>query len=270
MQLANRRPQGEMSRRALSRALQYVRRYPRVALVAAISLLVATAAQLAVPQLIENIIDTIVTNAANRAILELPSQVQEVAAQRLGLELERIALDLENAPRAILIAGLTVVVFAVARGGFTFAQMHMSQVLSQNIAFELRNDLFAKIQRLSFSYHDRNRTGQLMIRATDDVERLRVFLAQGLLTALQAFVLLTGTLTLIILLLTNFDLTLPILPLAFILFMVFARIAQPLFREVQRRLGQVNNVLQENLAGLKVTKAFATEPREKGSLPGEH
>lgn len=264
MQLANHRPQGEMSRRALSRALRYVRRYPRVALMAALSLLVATAAQLAVPQLIENIIDTIVTNAANRAMLELPSQVQEVAAQRLGLELERIALDLENAPRAILIAGLTVVVFAVARGGFTFAQMYMSQVLSQNIAFELRNDLFAKIQRLSFSYHDRNRTGQLMIRATDDVERLRVFLAQGLLMALQAFVLLTGTL--IILLLTNFDLTLiilPILPVAFILFMGFGRIAQPLFREVQRRLGRVNNILQENFAGLKVIKAFATEPHER-------
>lgn len=252
------------ARGALVRAISYVTRYPRVALVAVLSLFVATGAQLAVPQLIQNIIDTIVTNAAGQAILELPANIQELAAERLGLNLTNLQLDLENAPRVIAIAGLTVVVFAIARGGFTFAQMYASQVLSQNIAFELRNDLFSKIQRLSFSYHDRNRTGQLMIRATDDVERLRVFLAQGLLMALQAFILLAGTL--IILLLTNVSLTLvilPILPLAFFIFMIFGRVAQPLFREIQKRLGRVNTVLQENLAGLQVVKAFTTEPRER-------
>ena len=252
------------ARGALGRAIGYVGRYPRVAAVAVLSLFIATAAQLAVPQLIQDIIDAIVTNAANQAILELPANVQEIAAERLGLNLANLQLDLQNAPRAIAIAGVTVVVFAIARGGFTFAQLYSSQVLSQNIAYELRNDLFAKIQRLSFSYHDRNRTGQLMIRATDDVERLRLFLAQGLLMALQAFVLLGGTL--IILLLTNLSLTLvilPILPIATVLFMVFGRMAQPLFREIQQRLGRVNNVLQENLAGFKVVKAFTTEPREK-------
>jgi ATP-binding cassette subfamily B protein len=263
MQATRNAPQGRTSGRALGRGIRYINRYPKVAAVAVVALLVATAAQLAVPQLIQNIIDTIVTNATNQAILNLPQQFQELAAQRLGLDLTNLQIELDNAPQALIIAGLTVIVFGIARGGFTFAQMYASQVLSQNIAFELRNDLFAKIQRLSFSYHDRNRTGQLMIRATDDVERLRVFLAQGLLMALQAFVLLTGTLT--ILLLTNFRLTLvilPILPVAFILFMVFGRIAQPLFREVQQRLGRVNTVLQENLAGLKVIKAFTTESRE--------
>ena len=252
------------ARGALGRAVGYVGRYPRVALTAVLSLFVATAAQLAVPQLIQNIVDAIVTNAAGQAIFQLPANVQELAAQRLGLDLANLQLDLQNAPRAIAIAGLTVVVFAIARGGFTFAQMYASQVLSQNIAFELRNDLFAKIQRLSFSYHDRNRTGQLMIRATDDVERLRLFLAQGLLMALQAFILLAGTL--IILALTNVSLTLvilPILPLAFFIFMIFGRVAQPLFREIQQRLGRVNTILQENLAGLKVVKAFAAEPREE-------
>ena len=264
MQATASRPPREMSRRALGRAVQYVLRYPRIALVAVVSLLIATSAQLAVPQLIQQIIDTIVTNAASQAILELPEQVQAVAAERLGLNLTDLALDLENAPRALVYAGLIVVLFAVARGAFTFSQMYMAQVLSQNIAFELRNDLFAKIQRLSFSYHDRNRTGQLMIRATDDVERLRVFLAQGLLMALQAFVLLAGTIT--ILFLTNVRLTLvivPILPVTVALFMLFGRLAQPLFREVQRRLGKVNTILQENLAGLKVIKAFTAEPREK-------
>jgi ATP-binding cassette subfamily B multidrug efflux pump len=249
---------------SLRRALRYLRRYPKLALTAAVALFVATAAQLAVPQLVQNIIDTIVNNAANKAILDLPNEFQQAVADRLGLDLVGIQIDLNNAPRALLIAGITVVVFAIARGLFTFAQAYMSQALSQNIAFEIRNDLFAKIQRLSFSYHDRNRTGQLMIRATDDVERLRLFLGQGLLMALQALILLVGTL--VILLLTNLRLTLvvlPILPVAFVVFMVFGRTAQPLFREVQQRLAKVNTILQENLAGLKVVKSFASEPAEQ-------
>lgn len=197
-------------------------------------------------------------------VLNLPSGFQALAAERFGLDLTGMQLELDNAPRALMIAGLVVVLFAVARGLFSFTQTYMSQVLSQNIAFDLRNDLFGKIQRLSFSYHDRSRTGQLMIRATDDVERLRLFLGQGLLMALQAFILLTGSL--VILFLTNPKLTLviiPILPIAMVIFMVFGRIAQPLFAEAQRRLSRVNTILQENLVGLKVVKSFVSEDREQ-------
>ena len=56
----------------------------------------------------------------------------------------------------------------------------MAEKTSQGVAFDFRNEIFAKIQRLSFSYHDRNQTGQLMIRATDDVEKVRLFIAPGL------------------------------------------------------------------------------------------
>ncbi len=249
---------------SLGRAIKYLGRYPRVTALAVVGLLVATASQLAVPQFVQRIIDTIITNSTNKTILDLPANVQEVAATRLGLDLTQMQLDLDNAPQALIWAGVTVVAFAAARGIFTFTQTYMSQVLSQDIAFELRNDLYAKIQHLSFSYHDKNRTGQLMIRATDDVERLRLFLGQGLLLALQSLIMLVGTL--VILFVTNFQLTLvvlPILPLAMIMFMVFGSRVQPLFREVQVRLSKVNNILQENLAGLKVVKSFATERREQ-------
>ncbi len=85
-----------------------------------------------------------------------------------------------------------IVVFAVIRGAFAFSQNYMSEKLSQSAAFDFRNDLYARIQRLSFSYHDRTQTGQLMIRATDDVEKVRLFIGQGLLMAAQALVMLTG------------------------------------------------------------------------------
>jgi ATP-binding cassette subfamily B protein len=151
----------------------------------------------------------------------------------------------------------------VARATFAFAQTFLSQAMSQNVAYDLRNELYAKIQRLSFSYHDRNQTGQLMVRATDDVEKVRMFIGQGMLMAIQAVVLLTGTL--IILFLTNARLTLivlPILPVALFMFMLFGKITQPLFTEVQRRLSRLNTILQENLAGIKVIKAFAREPEQ--------
>jgi ATP-binding cassette subfamily B protein len=128
----------------------------------------------------------------------------------------------------------------------------------------MRNELFAKIQGLSFSYHDRNQTGQLMIRATDDIEKVRLFIGQGLLMAVGAIILLTGTL--LILFSTNVRLTfiaLPILPIALVLFMIFGSKMGPMFSRIQRRLDKVNTVLQENLAGIKVVKAFTREKNEQ-------
>jgi ATP-binding cassette subfamily B protein len=270
MQAAANQPLGRRGRsggggnsRALSRAIRYLGRYRQLTIAATIALIIATAAQLAVPQLVQNIIDTIVNNAINKAILNIPAQFQELAAERLGLDLTAMQTELDGATRTLINAGLIVVLFAIARGLFTFAQTYWSQVLSQNLAFELRNDIFAKIQRLSFSYHDKNRTGQLMIRATDDVEKLRLFIGQGLLLALQSLIMLVGTL--VILFTANASLTLvvlPVLPIALVVFMVFGAIAQPLFTEVQQRLGRVNTVLQENIAGLKVVKAFTMESHE--------
>lgn len=249
---------------ALGRSIRYLFSYPKLTAVATIALIVATVAQLAVPQLIQQIIDTIISTATYQAIFNLPANIQQFAADRLGLDLAAAQVELDAAPRAILWATIVIVVFAIARGLFSFAQNFASQSLSENIAFDLRNDIFSKIQRLSFSYHDRNRTGQLMVRATDDVERLRIFIGQGLLMALQSLILLVGTL--VILFFTNLQLTLvvlPLLPVALIIFMVFGAMAQPLFVEVQQRLAHVNTVLQENLSGLKVVKAFTSEPREQ-------
>ena len=259
-----RRQRPPVDNRALGRSLRYLGRYPALAGGAVAALLIATVAQLAVPQLLQRIIDAIVRGAIDKAILEIPPAFQQLAAERLSLDLTAVQAEFAAAPRTLLLAGLVMVLFAVSRGLFTFAQNYLSQALSQRIAFELRNDLFAKIQRLSFSYHDRNRTGQLMIRATDDVERLRGFIGQGLLLALQALILLVGTL--LILFATNVHLTLvvlPVLPIAMVVFMIFGATVQPLFREVQQRLARVNTVLQENLAGFAVVKAFAREDDEQ-------
>jgi ATP-binding cassette subfamily B protein len=145
----NRGSSDSKGNRSLGRALRYIGRYPKVALVATAALLVATAAQLAVPQLVQNILDTITGSAANKFILDLPANVQQTIAQQLGLNLVAMQADLNNATRALLLGGLIIVAFAIARGLFAFVQTYSSQALSQNIAFDLRNDLYEKIQRLS-------------------------------------------------------------------------------------------------------------------------
>src|SRR6185295_6660276 len=116
-------------------------------------------------------------------------------------------------------------------------------------------------------YHDKNQTGQLMIRATDDVEKVRLFLGQALLQLVGAIVLLTGTV--IILFTSNVTLAwtaMPILPIALVLFMTFGIISQPLFIKVQQKLSALNTVLQENLAGIKVIKSFTRERQQQAKF----
>lgn len=247
----------------LWRAIRYVGQYRWLMFIAYGSLMIATLAQLAVPQLLQNIIDAITHGFVASQVLKLPAAAQNFAAQQLHTTVAQLISDETGAVNQIVLWSLAIGGFAVMRAIFSFSQLWNAQRISESVAFDFRNQLFAKIQRLSFSYHDRNQTGQLMIRATDDVEKVRLFIGQGLVFALQALVLLVGTL--IILWFTNVSLTLvvlPVLPIAIILFMVFGAVSQPLFVNVQIRLSKLNTVLQENLAGLKVVKAFAREPQE--------
>ena len=248
----------------LGRAIRYLGHYKRMAITAYLFLFISVGAQLMVPQMVQNVLDAVINGMVAQQLQQVPSQFLSVALGKLDWTAQQFETFSTSPERAIYWAGALIVLFAAIRGLFSFAQTYMSESVSQHVAFDFRNDLFAKIQRLSFSYHDRNRTGQLMVRATDDVEKVRMFMGQGLLLALQAVLLLTGTL--IILAFTNMKLTLiilPILPAAFLLFMVFGAVSQPLFSEVQRRLSALNTILQENMAGIKVVKAFVREPQEQ-------
>ncbi len=255
---------GGVSFTGLRRSINYLWRYRNLAIIAYASLFISTAAMLMVPQLVQSTIDIVTNGMIANTILKLPPQIQAAAQQRLGISAAQMQANQANAEMWLMTAGIGLLGFAVMRGIFAFSQAYNAERTSQSAAFDMRNEIFAKIQRLSFSYHDQTQTGQLMIRATDDVEKVRLFIGQGLMMALQALVLLTGTL--IVLLLTNFNLTLavlPTLPVALFLFLGFGAIAQPLFMQVQIRLSRLNTILQENLAGIKVVKAFVRELSEQ-------
>jgi ATP-binding cassette subfamily B protein len=239
------------------RAIRYLGRYRSIALIAYAALLISVAAQLAVPQILQNIIDAITNGSTAQRIAQIPAAYQAQALKALGWTTEQLSRYQTGAESALLWAGVLIMAVAVGRGLFAFAQSYNSERLSQSVAFDFRNELYAKIQRLSFSYHDRNQTGQLMIRATDDVERLRMFIGMGLLMTAQSLVLLIAALTLLVLVI------LPVLPVALLLFLGFGRITQPMFMKVQQKLSILNTILQENLAGIKVVKAFVREPEQQ-------
>ena len=215
---------------AVRRALGYLRGYRWEAVGAVVALLLVAAANLATPQLIRIAIDVGFTQAQPSALAE---------------------------------AVVGLVLLAFVRGLFTFVQGYLAERASQGVAYDLRNALFAQIQRLSFSYYDRAQTGQLVTRATNDVEQVRTFVGSGVIQLVASLVLLVGTA--LILGWLNLRLTiaalLTIAPI-FWLLTSFVRRVGPLFAQVQQLFGGLNTILQEDLSGLRVIRAFGRERYE--------
>ncbi len=216
----------------IRRILAYLRPYLPLATGALVGSLIVTAANLYTPQLLRQLIDNGITAQSWNGIL-------------------------------IATAGLLGV--AVVRGIFSFVQTFGSEKVSQDVAYDIRGETFQKIETLSFSYHDQNQTGQLMTRATSDVEAVRGFFSQGLLQLISALVTFVGAMVLLFVMDWRLALaSLATIPaIGVILGFLFARLA-PRFRKVQQKLGDLNTVLQENIAGVRVVKAFAAEPYEAG------
>jgi ATP-binding cassette subfamily B protein len=188
------------------------------------------------------------------------------AANLYSPQVLRILIDQGMTPRnmdMLVWSTLGLVGIAAIRGLFSFTQGFWTEKASQSVAYEMRNELFRKIQGLSFSYHDKSQTGQLMTRLTSDIEQIRTFISMGLLPIISTVLTLIGSI--IALVAINWRLaliSLATIPLMGIILMQFMRIIRPLFSEAQSKLGALNTVLQENLVGIRVVQAFAREPYE--------
>jgi ATP-binding cassette, subfamily B, multidrug efflux pump len=157
-----------------------------------------------------------------------------------------------------------MVLAAIARGIFNFGQTFCAEAASQGVAYDLRNRIFSKIQKLSFSYHDRAETSQLMTRATNDIEQIRSFVGTSLIQVISGVVTLVGIST--ILFIMNWQLALISLLSVPISAWILGRFLSRnglLFRRVQEQLGDLNAVLQENLFGIRVVKAYVRESTER-------
>jgi len=166
-------------------------------------------------------------------------------------------------PVAIFLSALTIVGLGAVRALFGFGQRYLSEWLSHRVAYDLRNRLYDRIQRLPFAYHDHTPIGQLISRATSDVESVQRFVGFGLVDGINTLLLAVSIL--VILFRTNRELALIALaplPILVVVAIRFGRIIRPMFLGVHRQLARVSEVVQENLVGIPVVKAFAREPYE--------
>ena len=160
-----------------------------------------------------------------------------------------------------------IVLFSLLRGIFSYGQRYLSESLSQRSAYDLREDFFMKLQGMSFGFFDREQTGDLMSRATQDVEAVRTFVSMGMVRGLSIFVTLGAVTTLMAV--TNWRLTLvcmAFLPLILWRAVVMSRTLRPTWLKVQEETGAMTTVLQENLSGMKVVKSYGARAFEESKF----
>lgn len=163
----------------------------------------------------------------------------------------------------LLLATGAILLTSAARGLFAYEQGYLSQALSNDVAYDLRNLLYDHLQILDFSFHDESETGQLMSRLTVDIEAVRNFIPLGILRALLA-VMYFGAVT-IILFCLDWQLalvTMLCVPILLTLSVQVARRLRPTWQRIQNETGALGTILQESLSGMRVVKAFAREDFE--------
>jgi ATP-binding cassette subfamily B protein len=173
-------------------------------------------------------------------------------------------LGQEELGRTVVFIALSFVGLALFQGLFTFLSGRWAARTAEGIALRLRNYLFDHIQRLSFTYHDQAKTGELIQRATSDVEAVRRLFAEQAIGAGR--ILLLFVVNFVALLNLNVRLALlsviVVPPILAISIVFFKRIAQA-YEKVQEQEAQLSTTLQENLTGVRVVKAFARQIYER-------
>ena len=168
------------------------------------------------------------------------------------------------------VAGGALLAVAVARSVLAFGQQFMSEWLAQRVAYDVRNKIYDRLQNLSFAYHDQQATGQLMSRATQDVEGIRLYIQMGALRFIYVILLLVFTAAAMFI--VNWQLAL--VAWAFMPFIAWRSVTttmqlRPIWIEIQAGIGRMGTVLQENLSGMRVVKAFGREEAEVAKFDAE-
>ena len=216
--------------RTLLRLTRFTQKYWKWLLLAFICLVATTAFSLAVPWMLGEAIDTVI-NSGERSFL-------------------------------VLAAGV-VIGASVLRGIAGYGHRYISEVVSQKTCYDIRDALYNRLQRLSFAYHDQAQTGQLMSRATVDVEAVRMFFGMGLVTLGQTFIMFVG----ISYILASMDWRLALFSLAFLpaigwRAIAFSRHLTPIWLKIQQLLGVLGTTLEESLIGVRIVKAFSRQNEE--------
>jgi ATP-binding cassette, subfamily B, multidrug efflux pump len=185
-----------------------------------------------------------------------------ITPQLIRLTIDRGIRDGDTPFLQLAVGGLLAL--TLLKGILTYFQGRWTEIASQNVAFDLRNEIQRKLTFLSFSYHDRTPTGDLLSRTIQDVERIRFLTGRATLRIVEGILLLISTIAVLIwmnpllgLLATG------ALPLLIYQSLLFGRRYRPLSLKIQQQLGTLTSRLEQNLRGSRVVKAFAQEDAEE-------
>ena len=199
---------------------------------------------------------------ANAAYLVLP--------KLFGNAVNKIATGFQGgdvSERALLSIVFIILALGAIRGILSFAQNYLGESLSQAVAYRFRNLFYDHVQHQSFAFHDRHHTGNLMSRAITDVEGIRMFINVGLVRTAQFGSMLI--IVAVILFLLDWRLGLlstSFMPLVALQSAMIRLRLRKLWLTVQEKIAELNTVLQENLTGVRVVKAFASEEYEEAKF----
>ena len=163
---------------------------------------------------------------------------------------------------ALVIMGITVV-----RGVLSFGQNYLGETLGQLVTYDIRNTFYDHVQRLSFAFHDKYHTGNLMSRAVNDVDNVRMFINMGLVRTPYSIALAV----LVGVILIGMDWKLGLLSVSFMPIVgyhssVLRLKMRTVWFTVQEKMADMSTVLQENLTGIRVVKAFSSEAYEESKF----
>ncbi|MFX0125492.1 MAG: ABC transporter ATP-binding protein [Candidatus Hodarchaeota archaeon] len=192
----------------------------------------------------------------------------------IGVTIDQILLALveERFEAIIVVIGvILIIIVSLVRGLTYFFGRWIGYLQGEKIIYDIRKDLFRKYETSSLTFFDEHHTGDLMARATTDLEPISEFLVWGERILLQAALTYTGIY--LVLFLIDFRLFLLIgiiTPSLFILSYFVSTKLGPLFFDIREQYGKLTTVIQENIAGMQIVKAFNAEEREKKKFDQEN
>ncbi len=178
----------------------------------------------------------------------------------------RLTIDhfiLGNENHMVWWAAFGLIIIALFQGGIDFLRLYLTAYTGQKIVFNLRNDLFEHINKLSFSFFDEARTGDLMSRITTDIDILNNFFGRAAVIVITNIMTLIGIL--IVLSLWSWQLALiyvGLIPFILLGMWAYARKVRPAWKRVQQHLARLTESIQETLTGIQVIKVFGRENYE--------
>ncbi len=175
-----------------------------------------------------------------------------------------------NVTSILLAACVAVMVIALLDAVCTYGEKWVTTTVGQWVSHDLRRALYSRVQRLSLSYHDQSKTGDLISRVTDDIDAIQTFIVSGLLSIVVDVATIVGMIGVMFYL--SWQLTLmamTVVPVLFTIVYVYTRKVKKYSRAVRKQEGQMISVVQEVLGSIRVVKAFARENYEIQRLEGE-